>query len=65
MMDRTFVLDNEARVEAAARPAGEVQAQAVQHRVQQRVAQAGRGAEAVRALAGDVGQRLVAVARFV
>ena len=46
-----------ARVEAAPRPAHQVQAQAVQHRVEERVAQAGRGTEAVRRHAGEVGQQ--------
>ena len=45
-----------AGVVGAARPGGELQAQAVQHRVEEGVAQAGGGAEELRRLAGDVGQ---------
>ena len=44
-------------VERAARPGGEFEVEAGQHRLQQRVAQAGGGAEKLRRLAGDIGQR--------
>lgn len=44
-------------IERAARPGGQFKVEAGQHRLQQRVAQAGGGAEELRRLAGDVGQR--------